>query len=399
MAAAEVPQAGDVVICGESALRYWRTPPVMRAMTSGSRQLVPVETSRLALLQHDAHIELPFYQACEASPKAGRPVGDPRWALLRQLSYRLAPSLVAPVDVAVSDPDERRRSKLLHPTVVPESLLEGNVVPAAVGAFVCSPALTLLQLAARLDEVRLLMVATELCGCFSVYRAAPCLARMLEELRVGGWDEAVLGWRATFSRDGALTDLWSRPAPTNSDELRDVAQQAWGRRGSRRLARVAELLVPGAASPLEARAGILLGLSPRYGGMGLGGFSHNERVDLDDRARALAGRDVCYCDLYWPGHGLARALDLECHSASFHLGEAHELSDADRSLALQSMGIEVAQMTNAQLTSLRRFDALAEMVAAHVGRDLPERDAAFLARRATLRRIVLSDWEGAAYGQ
>ena len=150
--------------------------------------------------------------------------------------------------------------------------------------------------------------------------------------------------------------------------------------------------MPGAASPFEVQTGMQLGLDPDLGGEGLGGFSHNERIVLGGRAREIARQDGCRCDLLWPGEGGRGPLDVECHSRTFHLGEDRSLSDADRALALQSMGVEVLFVTYAQIAGVRRFDALARTVAEKLGRDVTPRTTDFLAARAELRREVLVDF-------
>ena len=138
----------EVIICGESALRYWRTPPIMRAMTSGDLRVLQIDRVRLARFQAEAHQELALYQALEGPAGVGRPVTDGALRQVRELSCYVAPSLVPPIDVAVSCSDARRRSKLLRPCVTPDSLLEGHVVRSHSEVLICDPALTLLQLAA-----------------------------------------------------------------------------------------------------------------------------------------------------------------------------------------------------------------------------------------------------------
>ncbi|WP_455138759.1 hypothetical protein [Thermophilibacter sp.] len=385
------------VIGGASALRYWRMPPLMSAIVRCDVRAVPADRLRLSGVSRELRKAPICLELLGPDRDAGRPVSSPDLVQLRRAAYEIAPCLELPVDVAVTGPARRRASRFLRPTVMDPELLEGRVVAVREGLSVTSPALTLLMLAGCLDEARLLMVATELCGTFAVYRAQPCVARLLEELHAGGVTPSAGGWRPSFAADGSLTDLWSRPALTTPRELAELAVSAAGRRGCRRLGRVAGLVVPGAASPLEARTGILLGLGAENGGMGLGGFSFNARVVLDARGRSLSGQSVCYCDLLWSSDGPRRALDVECHSADFHEGEGRALSDANRALALQSMGIEVMHVTHAQLASEHRFDALASMVAERLGIGLPEPTPEFLARRHELRRTVLSDWGSVAY--
>ena len=55
------------------------------------------------------------------------------------------------------------------------------------------------------------------------------------------------------------------------------------------------------------------------------------------------------------------------------------------------MGVEVLEVTRAQLTNMRRFDAPARMVAEKLGREVPARTPEFLRLRAALRREVLVD--------
>lgn len=387
----------DTVIGGASALRYWRMPPLMSAIVRCDVRAVPADRLLLSRVSREL-LKTPVYRELLGSDRdVGRPAASPDLVQLRRAAYEIVSCLEFPVDVVVTDPVSRRASRFLRPAVVAPELLEGRVVVVREGLSVTSPALTLLMLAGCLDETRLLMVATELCGTFAVYRAQPCVARLLEGLHAAGVVPSVGGWRPSFAADGSLTDLWSRPALTTPGELAELAALAAGRRGRRRLAHVAELVVPGAASPLEARTGILLGLGEERGGIGLEGFSFNARVVLDARGRSLSGQSVCYCDLLWPSDGPRHALDVECHSADFHVGEGRALSDANRALALQSMDIEVMHVTHAQLASEHRFDALASMVAERLGSGLPERTPEFLARRHELRRAVLSDWETAAY--
>lgn len=73
------------------------------------------------------------------------------------------------------------------------------------------------------------------------------------------------------------------------------------------------LVNAGAASPFEAKAGVILGFSCRRGGEEQGGFVHNQRIALTSEARALARRFSCYCDPYW-----SEGLDLKCQSRLVH---------------------------------------------------------------------------------
>ena len=383
----------DSVICGASAFAFWRVPPLVKKISElslGSEGL-PVPFDRLRRVRAALMEELPLWCYDPAAAHAGRPILlEGAEGILVNLGA-LAAGVSPPVDVLVGTREERRPSGLVRPHVVAPALSDGELVWAGSHLSVTSPALTLLLFAPSLSLPRLVMAASELCGTFSAYRAPAPVRELLEELARRDELPSLGGWRPVLDREGRLTDLWSRPPLATPDELAALAERARGRRGRRALADAARLVVPGAASPLEVQTGMLLGLDPRLGGEGLAGFTHNARLALGGRARALAGRGSCYCDIFWDGEGDRPAVDLECQSGLFHADERGALSDADRSLALRSLGVEVLEVTRAQLTSERRFDALARMVAEKLGREVPARTPEFLSLRAGLRREVLVD--------
>lgn len=383
----------DSVICGASAFAFWRVPPLVKKISElslGSEGL-PVPFDRLRRVRAALMEELPLWRYDPSAAHAGRPILlEGAEGILVNLGA-LAAGVSPPVDVLVGTREERRPSGLVRPHVVAPSLSDGELVWAGSRLSVTSPALTLLLVAPTLSLPRLVMAASELCGTFSAYRAPAPVRELLEELARRDELPALGGWRPVLDREGRLTDLWSRPPLATPADLASLAERARGRRGCRALAAASRLVVPGAASPLEVQTGMLLGLDPGLGGEGLGGFTHNARLALGARARALAGRGSCYCDIFWDGEGARPPVDLECQSGLFHADERGALSDADRSLALASMGVEVLEVTRAQLTNMRRFDALARMVAEKLGREAPARTPEFLRLRAALRREVLVD--------
>ena len=387
---------GTVIICERSALLWWRTPPVVR-------WLLAVETPEepdLLLDPHDVDRaqagsarELTLWREAVLSGRRGRPLSSASADGIFAALDRIATSVEAPVDVLVTSSSERRDSSLVRPHVWSDDLPEGSVVQVGRDLWATSPAFSLLMLARRLPLARVAMLATELCGCFSTYEPPRAVRELLEEQHAEGTLVRMGAWSPSFDGSGRLTGVWSRPAPVRPGELAGLARACAGKRGSRRLADAAALVVPGAASPLEARTGILLGWPRRRGGEGLGGFAHNARVELSEPAQALARRRSCYCDLLWPAADGHRALDLECQSATFHASAQGHLDDTDRTAALQLMGIDVVGATHAQLADEARFDALAELVATRLGRTRPTRSEALVAARRELRAEVLADWE------
>lgn len=313
----------ETILCDVSALQFWRTPPLVREIASSSlpsKTLRWISSDELLATQIELVRERPIWEGFALDGRAGRPVdGESIEALLASLCG-LTPSLECPVDVLVIDANERRRSTLVRPHVWRRPLPEGALVPIGEGLYVTSPALTLLQLAGRLSLPRCAMLASELCGTFSAYQAPSSIAGLIE--RLNGQRRLVMvgDWTPSFTHEGRLADVWARPPLTSVDELAGLAESQGGARGSRRLALAASLAVPGAASPLETRAGMLLGWPRRLGGEGLSGFSHNERIELSPEASAVARRKSCSCDLYWSGEKGRAPLDVECQSGEFHSG-------------------------------------------------------------------------------
>lgn len=384
----------ETALCGTSAYEFWRMPPLVRALANPADDAedIPVDLRRLLSARSETLESLGILRNRSVVGGPGHPFTSDSGLDVLDAIFSVAAGVTTPVEVLAPSRSARRRSELVRPHVLAPELAEGQLMRVFRTLSVTSPALTLLTLAARLPLARLVMAVTELAGTFSVYRAPEPIRLLVEELAREGLLPSVGSWSPSFDRDGALTDLWTRPPLVTCDELVQLAHRARGRRGCRRLEQAALLAVPGAASPFEARTGMLLGLPSELGGEGLAGFSHNEEVALAPVARRLARRSTCRCDLFWPaGEGL-RALDLECQSHRFHTSERSALSDADRATALQSMDIDVSFVTYGQLTNLARFDALAQTIAQKVGGQLPERTDEFLAARAELRACVLASW-------
>ena len=383
----------DSVLCDASAFSVWRTPPLVRELAElslGNKGL-PVSFDRLREVRGVLMRELDLWRCSAFHLDRGRPLSEDSEGIGLNAGA-LAPSVSMPVDVLVDAPGARRSSRLLRPHVLSPTLSGGEIVPLAYRLSLTSPALTLLQLASRLSLPRLVMAASEFCGSFSVYRPPDVLRELIEEIAADSGVPVMGGWRPSFDQEGHLTDVWSRPPLTTPDQLRALAERAAGRRGCRALSCAAELVVPNAASPFEVQTGMLLGMDPELGGEGHGGFAYNGRLALDARAQSLAGQSVCYCDVLWPAEDGRRSLDVECQSATFHAGDRPRLSDANRALALQSMGVEVLFVTYAQIASEHRADALAQTVAEKLGGEVVPRTDEFLARRAELRREVLVDF-------
>jgi hypothetical protein len=379
----------ETIICDTSAFLYWRTPPIVHLLACAPegdytlRKLLNV--NEIARLREEIVYASPLGQAFLHGPNR-RHLGNTAKTVLEELPLMVAWA-DAPVNVLVTSSSQQSKSSLIVPRLWPQKMPYGSIVQVCNDISVACPELCLQQLAARLSLPKVIMLATELCGTFSVFEASPPLRSVLQRL----WDLGKLpelgGWSPCVSASGRLTDLWNRPALTDPQTLQNFARQSESRRGRAKLEKAANLVVPQAASPLEARTGMLLGLPQSMGGEGLGGFSHNERILLSPNAKTLANRDCCYCDLYW-----ADGLDLECQSIAYHDNRKSYLSDADRSAALETMGIRVLPVSSRQIATRQRLDALASTVAQMRGIELPKKTERQRQKTDLLIREVQEDW-------
>ncbi|WP_321972601.1 hypothetical protein [Paratractidigestivibacter sp.] len=376
----------DVLICDSTAFRYWRIPPIAQLLAAA-----PEADIRLAKVLSGNDLELLSARALRACEKFAKPHCGNAGELYRTM-LDAVPLLSlcgdGPFDLLSKDNRDVRRSSLVEPKVWSAGAPVGGTREATELFGVTSPEFTLQQLAARASLERTLLLASELCGGFSVFRPPAEIAGVIQRLCNRGVLPKIGGWEPCLSGSGKLTDLWKRPPLTTPSDLKHLAETSDSSRGRARLSLVADLVTPDAASPFEVQAGILLGLSARRGGAGLDGFKFNHKVWLTPDAALLSKRGSCSCDLYWD-----EGLDVECHSITWHAERDSQLSDFARETALELMGIEVLPITYEQLSSPRQFDAIVRIITSKLGRKQPAKTKTSQAAANRLWKEVLKvDW-------
>lgn len=387
----------ESILCDISAIMFWRTPPLARLIAAGPEDHVLLrrltEPSRLAELRADLAACSPLAARASAPASWHAHYGARSQALVNAAAL-LAVPFDGPVEVLASGPGDRLPTRATHPRVWRDPLAPHEVVAVAPGFRVVSPALALQQVASRATLTRTIMLASELCGGFSVYEPPEPLREFLQQLADDERLPSYGGWRAALDNNGRLTGLWTHAPLVSLAALSNQAEASGEPRGRSRLAKATALVRPGAASPFEVQVGMLLGLSRRRGGEGYGGFEHNHCVALTPDAALIARRRVCYCDVYWGGSlpNGAAGLDLECQSASHHFGTRSSASDANRETALQMMGIEVVQITFSQIADPATFQIFSEHLAERLGVPHREKTEVQLRAQEELRRELFVDW-------
>ena len=266
-----------------------------------------------------------------------------------------------PVDVLIFNEGERRRSKgvacHLWGTALPP-----NAFHHVRGAYVSSPELVFLQMAAKLTIAQLVALGCELCGTYV----------LLPE---------------DVTHPSSLDEMPKRLYPLTSVERVSTFLDSVGQaRGKASAKRAIKYMVDGARSPMETMTFMLLCLPAMLGGYGLPKPEMNAEIPFDDDARAIARRRHCYGDLCWPN----AHLDIEYHG-EVHVGAAQMKSDVGRELGIESMGWHVMTITSPQVFDAGQFEIVAKEAAKRLGKRLDARTLnATLARNAL--RYDLDQW-------
>lgn len=344
----------DTCICDISALRFWNTSPLVTAiMCSGPEDARALGFSSAEQMESVRRSVLEESSLCELCSEGGS-----RWNAagnhslnLREVAPLLAAGLEPPIHVLARTQNERHSSGLVTPVLWTTEIPPGAFIQVAESVRVATPEFALLQLAKRLGLNRCLLIASGLCGTYAEYRAPRALERYLAHAaQKGGWRPYLIGSK--------LQTLWQREPLTTPESIRRMATAASHARGAGKLARVSELVFPGAASPFESKAGLILSLPTSLGGYGHEGMVHNKQVLLHAGSQRLSEKRCCYCDLYWE-----EGVDVECQSRMAHENEVSFLSDSERATALLNGGIAVLPLTYAQLSDRSRLDEFAQVLA------------------------------------
>lgn len=339
--------------CGTTAFRLFRIPPAIRCM------LPCLE------LPHSPHDGVRLKRALE-------------------LYGNLGPCL----HVLVRKPSERRNRVRVKSHLWTGELPPLSFVDDSFGMTHATPLFALLTMAPCVSWVHLAMAMFELCGDFAVFQPSDEVQRRIDELR---YDE--LGqWRQVADVAGRPTSLWRRPPLIELDELRTYTASISGVRGAKNFVRAAALVSGVASSPFEVQATLRLAISRRLGGEGILGIKNNQRICLTHAARKVLSQHSCYADIFLEGIGDGKDVDIECHGHMVHDGGVQSLLDANRTLALQLMGIEVMLVTHEQLCSRQGFPEIVRHIKAVRGEPYVSKTPQELARERWLMHELFIDW-------
>jgi hypothetical protein len=270
------------------------------------------------------------------------------------------------------------------------------------GVYVAKPELALMQIIAGVDKIDAIMLVGEACATYAARREAGFLylnnklKQSPKNAKRGSSpdaDSAGLPDASLIEKSNALdgfetaagsTDNFKYGVPplTNLAALKTFCKRYKGMQGSAKLSSLLSWVVEGAASPMELRVAILLGMSTRYGGGGLGRPAMNYKIDASLKSAKFTGSKYFKCDMYWPKYNLG----VEYQSKQFHYDERARQRDNRRLNALSAQGYNIRYVAADQVTSLEAASALIKLLRSEVGIRERTRIADLDARREALMK-------------
>lgn len=346
----------DLLICGKSALNFYRTPP----------------------------------QLLELYPAIPLPVEDSNH-IKRATSPIVTDLLGTPLHRVVAQKQQRSGAELYRDHFFQYELPPGSVLDTDYGFRVTSPAMTLLSLAAGIPRTHLLMLLYEMTGCFAVCSLCDRSEHLLRQALDQRFVLSNEGWRRVVDVNGNGTNLWNRPPLLTVAELKAFCNHARGFRGVKNLVWALEHVTGETASPFEVQASILLAAPRAAGGEGLP-IKNNQRIQLSKAARAIYDRTSCYADILIEGQGDNAGVVIECQGRSVHASDRASLLDSNRTTALTRMGYEVILLTYEQIANARAFDAVLEIIARKTDVDRRPKTVRHRAAEEKVRSELFIEW-------
>lgn len=314
------------VYCSESALKLWRMPPGYFLCLEGVR-------SEMEVADHQLLVD-------DATAKA---------------------VYGSPFHTLIFDMHDHTAAKKIKQHYWEGALPEGAIREISEVGYLTSPAFTLYLLSRTMNAGQIAMLMYEFCGGYTTYTVPQRIKELARSEPYVSHVNDYKEWRMVKDASGFATELWMRPAICTIRELQDLLPEVVDRRGGKTYKRALEMVFGHVLSPLEAKAAVLLGAPRRRGGWGLD-LVTDERIEFDKYALALTSRGYANADIMIANTTGTHVVDIECQGAVAHTGESASIADAQRSGAVQSVGIDVLPLTYGQLRSEEAMEAFVRLV-------------------------------------
>ena len=340
----------ETIFCAQSAFCFYRTPPQVLSMCPT--------------------IETPGSQA-------------------ERIAFATLPSVLtifgAPLHLLIFNRNQHTSASNIKRHLWNSELPRNALVDVPGIGTLTSPAFTLFLLAREVDAIELAMAMYEFCGEFSIYEPSPEIEDALKST------SGLQGWTRVIEDSGKPSSLWMRPPLTTREELEKLSSQLKGTRGCRTFDKALGMLFGVTRSPFEAQTAMLLGTSRSMGGYGLL-VETNKTIPLTTSAKRLGQRSYCVADLYVESPDGTRCADVECQGKAVHSSLGAAGSDADRTTAIESMGIDVVLVSYSQITSTERLRLVVELISEKLGMRFRPKTARQAEAETFLRSHLFIDW-------
>lgn len=314
-----------MVICGLSALDYWR---------------------KAAGAEFDAS-----YERLWEGMRVARPC-DTVYSRAADLLVSLG--LPAPLHLLADSPGNRRTSLFAVFHTYREPPLDHDLIELSPHVIVCSPMLAIAQVASTVSPAELDLLYLEFCGTYLLSPASPT---------------GFVGVKPYLTKESlfeAFQDGSGYPACKKNKRLS-----------------VLERAAPNSNSPAESACHAMLSLPRAYGGLGVPGIELNKTLLLGPESAAILGTDRIRPDFYIEDAATAG----EYKSKAFHSSDDWA-NDSRRLDALESMGLHTFTLDAVRANNLRDLTGLAHTLCDRMGLRYPKPRKSEIEKRVSLHKSL-----------
>ena len=347
----------EYTFCDITAFHYWRLPP----------------------------------QVLGLCPPVSLLDGDPqRYSFVKNQTVAIALGL--PVWTLVHSRKNRSCSENVRQCLFLGELPSGSVCGTDHGFEVTSPLMTAFIMARHLSDLELVFVLSEMCGEFAVCHLPQELELALTSAIASRLIPTSTGWNRSPNSGGGASNLWQREHLVTGEDLVRFCKDMRDVRGGARFSRVVQYVPLGTASPFEVETALLLGLDRVHGGYGFDSMEINAKIKLTNEAKRLVNKKCLYADILLTSADGLRRVVVECQGKGSHGKEGDGLRDADRMIALQTMGYTVFLLTHKQIKDRDGFRTVVAAISRSLEIDIVEKTADEIDAEDLLRSELFIDW-------
>lgn len=387
-----------MIIFGQSALDWWRTPPTIK-----SAPLTPEKMLTHSKPVYEQHIRVMHQRKNACEPV--RLIGNRLFSDLKGVQL--------PVQVLVPQGASEPRNSMVCAHRMYRPIPQEYLVDLGGGIQIVRPEVAAIQVARTRGLYREIELLYELAGLFSLFHPTVRAKIAIEELLVDSQEneESIeystpvvsayydsLGervayhsdpvdvsrdaqsWTPCIGRSGEYSGMCKRPPLISCESLESALSELGRLHGVGIARKAARFVCPGSGSPLETKMCMIACLPPRYGGESLPSPELNRRIAFDSQAANLAHMKSCVGDLVWPD----KMVVLEVNGYEFHADRSGFKIESGREGALEAMGYTVVDITYEQMSNEAMLDLKLERLSCALGASMQKRTERFLKERSDL---------------